>query len=173
MNAYTFRNNRNKWKKKKIPISKKKTKVRSKSFVKKKKKQNKTKSNIVSLKWLKRCSRLELLNSKLASDLKLLMANRNEDQDTYIKYLTLKKKILETEEKLLMNGINTSEYPAFSIIEEETTETNETSKFQQLLLYEVLTEKNNSDPKFKLSFTPERLISETLNENRNDKSSKP
>jgi len=82
-------------------------------------------SNNVSSKFLKKIRILEKINSNLTEKITKLRTYGNQLQDVKIKYLTLKEKLLETEEKLLMNGIDTSKYPVFSMVDEEQdTETN-------------------------------------------------
>jgi len=115
-------------------------------------KQNKT--NTASTKWVtpikieyrhsisskiqKRLKLLERINSRLISKIKYLTTYKNDLQNIKIKYLKLKEKVLDTEVKLLLNGVDTSKYSMFYInYEEKNTERNNTDKDQQL---EILSE---------------------------------
>lgn len=52
-------------------------------------------------------------NKRLIAKLKSVTTRQQDLLDTKIKYLVLKEKVLETEEKLLAYGIDTTEFPAF------------------------------------------------------------
>ncbi|CAI6353578.1 unnamed protein product [Macrosiphum euphorbiae] len=94
----------------------------------------------ISQKWRKKLRRIDEINRAMASNINFLMTNKIACDDMEIKYLKLKKKVLDTEEKLLMNGINTTEYPAFCSEEEVRTSDSEVikdPKFELLLLIEI------------------------------------
>jgi len=74
---------------------------------------------IINSKCVRKLKSLEHRNSKLTLKIKQLTIQKQELQDIQIKYLELKEKVLETEEKLLIKGIDTSEYSAFSLANED------------------------------------------------------
>ncbi|XP_050520604.1 uncharacterized protein LOC126894021 [Daktulosphaira vitifoliae] len=61
----------------------------------------------------KKIKALNQKNRRLNSRIQSLMVTVRDLQDIQIKYLKLKERLLDTEEKLLMKGIDTSEYSAF------------------------------------------------------------
>ncbi|XP_015363319.1 PREDICTED: uncharacterized protein LOC107161424 [Diuraphis noxia] len=81
----------------------------------------------VSVKFQKKIRTLEQINRQLIAKIRSLTNDELTLQDIKIKYLTLKEKVLEAEEQLLMNGIDTSEYPLFCMdyLEEDTEINNE------------------------------------------------
>jgi len=138
-------NTRNIQRRNSISIRKKKTEVGSRLFVKKKN-QTKTeikqayRNGVISEKLRNKFKMIEQINKKLVSNINALTANELAYENLNIKYLELKSKVLDTEEKLLMNGIDTSEYPAFGSEEVDWTSefgTIQSSKFEQLLLLEM------------------------------------
>ncbi|CAI6361621.1 unnamed protein product [Macrosiphum euphorbiae] len=138
-------NTRNIQRRNSISIRKKKTEVGSKLFVRKKN-QTKTeieladRDDVITEKWRKKFKIMDEINRKIATNIKILTANKLAYEDFNIKYLQLKSKVLDTEEKLLRNGIDTSEYPAFSNEEVDWSSefgTVRSSKFERLLLLEM------------------------------------
>jgi len=75
--------------------------------------------HFLASKFVQRLRLLERKNNKLLSKIKQLTIRKQQLQDVQIKYLELKEKVLESEEKLLMNGIDTEEYSAFSLANNE------------------------------------------------------
>ncbi|XP_050439933.1 THAP domain-containing protein 5-like [Adelges cooleyi] len=68
----------------------------------------------VPSKMAKKMKALHQKNRRLNSRVQNLMVTVRDLQDIQIKYLKLKERVLDTEEKLLTKGIDTSEYSAFS-----------------------------------------------------------
>ncbi|XP_025202835.1 uncharacterized protein LOC112599927 [Melanaphis sacchari] len=90
--------------------------------------------HFLASKFIQRLKLLQRKNCRLISKVKQLMIRKQELQDVQIKYLELKDKVLETEEKLLMNGIDTSEYSAFSFANgDQDTEAIKDNKYDVLL----------------------------------------
>lgn len=175
---------------KKISISiRKRTKIVSTLCIKRRKPtktQLKLKyRNVISKKCQKRFKALEQINRKLAANIRFMSANEQACQDIKLKYLKLKDKVLETEEELLKDGINTLEYPAFCSDEEDENsdiEIIEDPKFEQLLAFEMNTAnkipvnkctQNLNNNKQLCVLPKKRLIKRTLKGNCNDKSSIP
>lgn len=79
----------------------------------------------VCAKFQKKIRTLEQMNKQLIVKIRSMTNLELTLQDIKIKYLTLKEKVLETEEQLLMNGIDTSEYPLFCMdyVEQNTQDT--------------------------------------------------
>jgi len=129
----------------------------------------------ISEKFQERLRTLEQINSKLVSRINQMAVREKSFHDIYIKYLALKDKVLETEEKLLLNGIDTSEYSAFDKEEQEDSDVEiiEDTKFEVLLECELNTENTIPVNKFtqnyvSMCFTQEQLIPGTLDSNRNN-----
>lgn len=128
-------------------------------------------TNYISEKFQKRLNNLEQINSKLVLRMNEMVAIDQSFHDTNIKYLALKEKVLETEEKLLMNGIDTSKYSAFYKGEQDANsgvKIIKDSKFKILLECEVDIENKNPVNKYTQNdasffFTQEQLIKGTLN----------
>ncbi|XP_027845391.1 uncharacterized protein LOC114125814 [Aphis gossypii] len=101
--------------------------------------------HFVANKFVKRLSFYQRVNSRLMSKVKQLTIRKQELQDIQIKYLHLKEKVLETEEKLLDNGIDTSEYPVFALVcEDKDSETINDNKYDILL--ECKLDRENQKP---------------------------
>lgn len=90
--------------------------------------------HFVAGKFVKRLRFYQRVNSRLMSKVKQLTIRKQELQDIQIKYLDLKEKVLETEEKLLDNGVDTSEYPVFALVsDDKDSETINDNKYDILL----------------------------------------
>lgn len=68
--------------------------------------------------FLKKLKLLGRKNKRLCSKVRDLISRKQDVIDLEIKYIKLKLAVLETENKLLLNGIDTSEYSAFRILHE-------------------------------------------------------
>lgn len=87
--------------------------------------QNKTQyKNIISKRFQTKLRRVECLNNKLLSRINRMGTRSQYLQDIKIKYLSLKEKVLETEEQLLLNGIDTSGFSAFCNEKEDIIDSN-------------------------------------------------
>jgi len=101
--------------------------------------------HFVAGKFVKRLRFYQRVNCRLMSKVKELTIRKQELQDIQIKYLDLKEKVLETEEKLLDNGIDTSEYPVFALVsEDKDSETITDNKYDILL--ECKLDRENQTP---------------------------
>jgi len=80
-----------------------------------------------------------------------------------IQYLKLKEKVLKTEEELLMDGIDTSEYPLFSMNDE-----GKNTEDQILVNFEAT---QNDDPP--INFSQEHSGNESQNGNKIDLTNEP
>lgn len=131
-------------------------------------------SNYISEKFQERLSFLEQLNNKLFSRINELSAIDQSFHDVNLKYLALKDKVVETEQKLLMNGIDPSKYPAFYKEEQDAdsvVKIIDDTKFKIILECEVDIVNKNSVNKYiqnDFFFTQEQLIRGTLNWNCNN-----
>ncbi|KAL5242499.1 hypothetical protein ACI65C_009909 [Semiaphis heraclei] len=91
---------------------------------------NRTKTKVqykytLTSKFMKKIRTLEHINRRLIVKIRSMENQELIFQDFKIKYLTLKEKVLEAEEQLLINGIDTSEYPLFCMdyVEQNTQDT--------------------------------------------------
>lgn len=101
--------------------------------------------HFVASKFVRRLSFYQRVNCRLMSKVKQLTIRKQELQDIQIKYLLLKEKVLETEEKLLDNGIDTSEYPVFTLVsDDKDTESINDNKYDILL--ECKLDRENQKP---------------------------
>jgi len=108
----------------------------------------------LSSKFVKKLRILQQKNIRLLSRVKTLMTRKQDMQDFQIKYLQLKDKVLEAEEQLLTNGIDTSEYSVFRMANEDNDncdrEPARDIKYDVLLEYRLDRENqipiNNSTP---------------------------
>lgn len=100
----------------------------------------------VAGKFVRRLSFYQRVNCRLMSKVKQLTIRKQELQDIQIKYLNLKDKVLETEEKLLNNGIDTSEYPVFALANEEDKDTETMNDNKYDILLECKLDRENQKP---------------------------
>lgn len=112
-------------------------------------------------KFLQKLKILTRKNERLISKNRCLMKRNQQMEDIQIKYLELKNKVLETEEKLLMNGIDTSEYSAFQITYDEPEPQQNDNQMDDGILLECSLDKikpipinNNSKPHFSSECSP-------------------
>ncbi|KAL5237807.1 hypothetical protein ACI65C_005217 [Semiaphis heraclei] len=99
----------------------------------------------ISARFYKKLQQLERMNRKLCLKIRYLATYKNEFQNIKIKYLRLKEKVVDTEIKLLLDGIPTSDYPLFNIDYNEKSPKNDddNSKFPITQL-EILSDHHNN-----------------------------
>lgn len=100
----------------------------------------------VAGKFVRRLSFYQRVNCRLMSKVKQLTIRKQQLQDIQIKYLNLKEKVLETEEKLLDNGIDTSEYPVFALVNEDDNDTETMNDNKYDILLECKLDRENQKP---------------------------
>lgn len=69
--------------------------------------------------FIKKLKLLGQKNRRLCSKIKSMASRKQDLVDLQIKYIKLKLAVLETENKLLLNGVDTSEYLAFRFVQED------------------------------------------------------
>lgn len=73
----------------------------------------------IPVSFTKKCKLLSRKNKRLSAKVQKLLSRKKDFMDLQIQFIKLKFAVLETEEKLMINGINTSEYSAFRMIHED------------------------------------------------------
>lgn len=93
--------------------------------------------------FLKKLKLLGQKNRRLCSKVRNMASRKQDLVDLQIKYVKLKLAVLETEDKLLLNGVDTSEYSAFRIVnEDKETPTPKDIEYDCLLEYKLEELKN-------------------------------